>query len=1449
MQVMSHFSIVTLRRHAPRAARWMGFALLGLSILCGLALAGMQTSWVQRAAISAGLNPVLASRGLSAEVGDTGGFWPWRVSVREITLFDQDGAFATIESIDFTARPFVFLGGRLHLPQLQIAGGTIDRQPALATQETRTTRFPTFPEHLELPVEVLIDELTLENLVSNVGARSVTLAGDGQVRLTDTRWIGALNLDSGDGGGALEFEFNPSSRAAQIDFELADPNGSWLAPLVRLPEGAALSASLHLSGPSHALEVAGQATWPTARIATTGTIAWTDVIDATLSVHANGMTPQAWADLAGQRQDITVALHVDQQGAVTISSGEVSSGSLHATLAGSIAEDVNLSGQVTLAPGSAGRHNFASNHVREAQMDWVLAGSRDEPALTLSGNLQQFGIAGTEIDNSEINAVVAIGRNGRLADVAVEIAANGFEGGALPPQLLGEPLSARARFRADVERESANIEELVAVWGAVEIEGEGTVAVDRAMSFAGQVWVQDLALVHSEARGTARITFDARRRSREGPLTLSGGMETEGLQLPDQLARLFGDNPTATFDAEVLPLEINLTSFSLAGVGARATMGGRVDRGQNRVALSGSAELDDLGALDALLTGQATGTFDIQGPMDAPQVQAQGRSNAMTLGRAPLSNLVATVAGTPDQMQITATARSGDAPVELHYDFSHMPDVMIGELALQIAALRASGPLGIRNGEVTGSLALAADDIADAAVMVRAFGGTQDNLSVHGGLEGQVNLEGGLLSADVILTALRLDGIGSAANAAALELSGQVDVSDLRVIAAEAALRDALFGPSTFSSITATASGPLNALAVDLALRGPSDYPFEVDAAALRRESGAGSVVEITNFQGRSLGFIVALEQGGAIELGPNGVTLAETRFSVANTATGRVGTLAAQAQLWAGAPFVRLEAETVPAGALAVFGIPVDWTGTLNGLAVLDARGDGDRLAVDMRASNLTNDPDVSPLDVDLVARASGQDLVASLTVNDSSVNRSLVNAEMRGPLVWPSGVLVPPFDWDAPIEGAADIQSPLERLWLFVPIDTIGVAGMLEGAVEFGGSLGAPAANGSLNLTNGTLEHVQTGFLLADAQGALSFTQSGDINIDFRASDGNSGRARLTGTAHLPRAQAWQIEGGLRLNSLALGRRDELRAVASGNLELSGSLVDARLSGDLTMERIDAQIPNRLPPSVVEIEVVRIGADGAPIVRPADPVRRQQMRLPITLDVNVAIPNRAFIRGRGLDSEWGGSLALSGTMTAPRMRGTLDVLRGTFDFSRTRFALTQGQIVFTGGDRIDPSLAVRAEAPGPEFTSILIGSGRARAPSIRVTSDPVRPEETVMAQILFGKPPDELTALELIQIADAMATLSGRGGGGVLSGTRRALGLDFLSFDTGTSAEGNRNASVSVGQYVTPNIFVGTRRGAEAGSGSVTVEMGVSPNVTVDAEVRQDGQGSMGVDWRRDY
>jgi translocation and assembly module TamB len=173
-----------------------------------------------------------------------------------------------------------------------------------------------------------------------------------------------------------------------------------------------------------------------------------------------------------------------------------------------------------------------------------------------------------------------------------------------------------------------------------------------------------------------------------------------------------------------------------------------------------------------------------------------------------------------------------------------------------------------------------------------------------------------------------------------------------------------------------------------------------------------------------------------------------------------------------------------------------------------------------------------------------------------------------------------------------------------------------------------------------------------------------------------------------------------------------------------------------------------------------------------------------------------------------------------------------------------TRGKVTFAGSgvDRaLDPLLDLVAESTAGNVTAKLAMTGSARAPKIVLTSTPELPQDEVLSRLIFGESVKELTPLQLVQIASAVATLSGMTGGGpgTLAQVQRQLGLDRLSVGAGPSGNG---ASVEAGRYVSDRVYVGARE-STSGTTQARVQVDLTKHLKVQTTIGTGGSSVQGV------
>jgi translocation and assembly module TamB len=216
---------------------------------------------------------------------------------------------------------------------------------------------------------------------------------------------------------------------------------------------------------------------------------------------------------------------------------------------------------------------------------------------------------------------------------------------------------------------------------------------------------------------------------------------------------------------------------------------------------------------------------------------------------------------------------------------------------------------------------------------------------------------------------------------------------------------------------------------------------------------------------------------------------------------------------------------------------------------------------------------------------------------------------------------------------------------------------------------------------------------------------------------------------------------------------------------------------------------------------------------------------------------------------AEWAGNLAVTGSIERPVVKGRLEIVRGQVTVVGKTFKFEHGNIDLVGGETVDPLLDMRATHDGPDLVVTAAVAGPASNPSLSLSSNPELPQDEIVSRLLFGKTTTQLSAFEAAQLASAVAELSGVGTGpGVLDGIRRSLGVDVLRVET--IGEGDAaSAGIAAGKYVTEDIYLGVAQGTAAESGTVEVEVEVSPHIFIDTQVDQTGESNVGIKFKWDY
>ena len=311
------------------------------------------------------------------------------------------------------------------------------------------------------------------------------------------------------------------------------------------------------------------------------------------------------------------------------------------------------------------------------------------------------------------------------------------------------------------------------------------------------------------------------------------------------------------------------------------------------------------------------------------------------------------------------------------------------------------------------------------------------------------------------------------------------------------------------------------------------------------------------------------------------------------------------------------------------------------------------------------------------------------------------------------------------------------------------------------------------------------------------------------------------------------------VKAKKLHILKDDMVDGIINADITLKGQSNAYILGGVIQPVNLAITLPEKVSQSIPELNIQKPGQTRQSVDTGKN----------ITLDIVMDAPKKIFVRGWGLDSEFGGKLKITGTPNDAYYDGSLNLIRGRYSDFGKNFNITKAKLKFSGTVPPNPSLDIVAETKVKDILAQILITGNATKPKIDFSSVPPKPNDEVLAYILFGQTIDKLSPLQAIQLTQSLQRLSGQaapGGGFDPVGTlRSATGLDDLTFELDDTGQ----ASVGAGKYLSDNVYLEFETGADPGSSNANVEIEVTPNITIESEIGQDARTGAGVFWKWDY
>jgi len=873
---------------------------------------------------------------------------------------------------------------------------------------------------------------------------------------------------------------------------------------------------------------------------------------------------------------------------------------------------------------------------------------------------------------------------------------------------------------------------------------------------------------------------------------------------------------------------LSFEKLALNGAHLSALIDGAATK--EKAAIDVRVDLPELKHAGLPLTGRANLAASITGTLEKPEAALNATLEDATANGRPIPKLALQGEAHDILGALTAMAKLDGVvdrkPAKGRFSLAKAGDGWkLDELDLAVGSATAKGALALdAGGLASGRLTVAAPNLDDLSALA-------------------LQKLGGRLNADIALDApggaqtVAVDAQGSgieAAGASIGRLGAKFSARDLYrspALDGEVSIDNARIGNETIGKARLTAQPAANgAAALDLSLDARG---FNI-ASRATLTPGEITKLDIASFSAQRAGRKIALAQPAIVTIQRGAMTLRGVSVALGSGRLDVDGLIGERFDLTARARAVPLSVASI-----------VDPSLGLNGTIEADARLTGTKsaLAGDWRvkAAKIVA-PQLRANGLPAIDAAASGRLSGSRTTIDADVALGASSKlKITGSAPLGDGAL------DLGVKGALD--AALANTMLAANGQT--VAGKANIDMRLTGPAANPVIGGAVNIADGAFNDPLNGVSLAKINGKLE-GRGHDLTINgLTAQTKNGGQIAVAGRVSI--APDAGMPGSIHIfaNNAQLASTDIVNSVGDLDLTIGGALArNPKVSGKVNLDLMEVSVPDRLPanlkplPNSTHIDAKGFAAQMLALERKRKEKAGRKSAFDAALDLALSAPNKIFVRGRGIDAEFGGDLKIGGTIQKPNVVGGFDLRRGKMQLLTQRIDITRGKLSFTGG--LAPQLDFTAETTAADITARIGVSGPAASPAFTFSSTPEMPQDEVLSRLLFAKASGSLTPFQAVQLAAALAQFSGAATGvDAFEKMRKALGVDSLDLDAG----GTNGPTIGASRYIMDGVSVGVRTGAKPEQTSVNVGVDIRRGVRLQSETSIDGKTSMGIGIEHEY
>lgn len=404
---------------------------------------------------------------------------------------------------------------------------------------------------------------------------------------------------------------------------------------------------------------------------------------------------------------------------------------------------------------------------------------------------------------------------------------------------------------------------------------------------------------------------------------------------------------------------------------------------------------------------------------------------------------------------------------------------------------------------------------------------------------------------------------------------------------------------------------------------------------------------------------------------------------------------------------------------------------------------------------------------------------------------------------------------------------------------------------SLSVSGTIDTPLVNGNIRLFDGMLALPPHELTYETLECSIAVSDN-RFQIDRLFIQGDrEGRLTSSGTIVLEDRHTLNADLALVGNDFFIPYKESITAKISPDLQLSGSLKAARLSGEVSIAESELDLDLLSRQRYSDIEVIQNSQGNVSEMVLVD----AESSVPnffsaLSADILVHIPNNAWINGQDVNAEVFGEITVKKSPTGSfLLSGPLSILRGNYYFMGKDFVLTDGGIEFMGLREIDPKLDITGQTKVDSNTIIVSLNGTASEMVIELSSEPDMEESDIISYLVFGSATDDLGGDQAFNVEKTALSYTGK----LLAVELRNLLGDLSFFDAfsiDSSDSDNGFGAVTLGKYLTPKLFVSRRQGLSEGEATYQeIHYELTPQIKLETQIGTDRTGTGDITWEFDF